>query len=102
MSPKRTGGQAYRAVAGGIFTRCGRDVSDEASRLLMFYGRLAVERRALGDRAGATHLAQMALELAAAMVATDDWRRAAAGLGRGSELETLRTFAQRLSPSRPA
>ncbi|MFI4974024.1 MAG: hypothetical protein ACHP84_05760 [Caulobacterales bacterium] len=50
--------------------------------MLTAYGRLAIARRARGDRAGARLCAAGALQLVKAILACDEWRCAAAGLGR--------------------
>ncbi len=102
MSPKRLAGPAYRAAAGEVIGRTGRPLPASALRLLQFYGREAEARRQAGESAAARHCAEMAAELAGAIVAANDWRRAA---GRGCEadlampaLRALAAEAKRLAP----
>ena len=81
MSPQRSGPLAYYATAGSVLCRSGAEVTASAASLLAFYRREAIEGRRLGDEAGATFCARMALQLAQAAARADAWRRAA-GVGR--------------------
>jgi len=97
MSPERLPGLAFRAAADAVVGRSGLDVTGRAPALLRFYGRLAIERRRMGDRVGSRYCAQMAADLARAMVAADDWRCAAGAAGRSaSQLGAIRCFIRDL------
>jgi hypothetical protein len=80
MSPERLAGPAYRAIGGEVVSRAGRALRSPALALLAFYGREALARRAAKDAAAARHCAWMAVDLARALLAAEDWRRAA-GVG---------------------
>jgi hypothetical protein len=84
MSPERLCGPAYRAIGGDVVSRSGRALPSPALALLVFYGREALARQASKDLVAARHCAWMAADLARAMVAVDDWQRAATGPGRRS------------------
>jgi len=82
MSPERVAGPAYRAIGGEVVSRAGRALPWPALALLAFYGREALARHAAKDAAGARHCAWMAVDLARALTAVDDWRRAAGVAGQ--------------------
>jgi hypothetical protein len=78
MSPDRLGPPAYRAVGGEVVSLSGRAVSDaEALRLIRRLGRAAMLLEHSSGAASGRCCALIALELASAMTAAHDWRRAA-------------------------
>lgn len=83
MSPKRPGGQAFRAVGGDIVSRGGTILTDSDFSLLAHLGREAMRCDQAGDRAAARTFALMARDLARALLAVNDWRRAAGEPPRG-------------------
>ena len=79
MSPARCAGGAFRSVGGAIVTRAGRPLRSPPLDLFRFYGREMVAQSRAGRTHAARHCAEMALDLACAIAAADDWRRAGDG-----------------------
>jgi hypothetical protein len=101
MNAARTGRPAYWPCAGTVMSRRGALADGRPLVLFRFHGREAWRCRRLGDAAGARHCAELAVELAAAMVRADDWRRAATGEGRSnSPITALRVLTRDLKPGR--
>ena len=85
MSPKRPGAAAFRAVGGEVISRSGRPLQGSGIALLIFLRGEALRLAQAGDAAAALSCAWMAADLARALAAADDWRRAAASSRRPSE-----------------
>ena len=82
---------AYRASGGDIVGPAGRLQPAAALDLLQRYGREAARRHRLGEPRAARLCALMALDVARAIVARDDWQCAAACIARSrSEHFSLR------------
>lgn len=79
MSPKRPGGQAFRAVGGDVVSRGGRALPDFGLSLLRYLGREAMRCVDVGDTTAARCCALMAADLAAAIAAAEHSRQAAGG-----------------------
>ena len=88
--------RAYWSSGGAVLSRAGPLATDRSLALLQFYGRLALDCEALGDAAGARHCAGLACQLGAALLAADDWRRAALGCAPADGLKTLGVLRQQL------
>src|ERR1700743_3088063 len=98
MSPEPLPGPAFRASGGDIVSRCGGSLAAP----IRFFRYLAIEaqQRQAGDPAAAQHCARTALELAEAIVAADEWRRAGGAHNsplRGENLLTNEVNALRQS-----
>jgi hypothetical protein len=74
-------GPSYWASGGEVRGRAGPLTRTRALDVAGFLARQAEARRHSGDPAAADLFSGMALELRAALAATDDWRRAAGGSG---------------------
>jgi hypothetical protein len=77
MSPQRSGKAAYWCSGGTVLRRGGPIAATEADALLSFYIAEALALIVADDLAAARFCAGMALELASAIEAAGDWRRAA-------------------------
>lgn len=100
MSPLRPTGLAYWSSGGGVIGRCG-PLGGCALELFRFYGREALARHDRGDAAGVRCCLVLALELAAAIVAAADWRRAAsAGSSQQARIERLRHLTLQVNRAR--
>jgi hypothetical protein len=84
MSPQRMGGLAYWACGGEVMGRCGPLARARAAEVAKFLVAQAERGREIGDMAAVYLCCHLALELADAVAAADDWRRAAAGSGARS------------------
>lgn len=82
MNAARSGRAAYWHSGGAIISRTGPLTVQRALALFQFFGREAVLCRLRRDRCGAGHCAHQALDLARAIVDSDDWRSAAGGGAR--------------------
>jgi hypothetical protein len=91
MRPPQQNAGGYWASGGDILGRAGPLPPQNANRLFASYGREALQRDRCGDAAAARLCAALALQLARAIVAADDWRCAASGAPRSqSEHSSLR------------
>ncbi len=77
MNAERTGALSYWPSAGAVMGRHGELALASAISFVRFLGTQAHQCRRQGDAAGARYCALVALELAQAVVAAADWRRAA-------------------------
>jgi len=77
MSPERPSGSAYRAVGGDVISRFGRPLQGSGIALLAFLSAEATRLAETGDAAAALSCGWMAADLAQALAAADDWRKAA-------------------------
>jgi hypothetical protein len=77
MSPLRIGGPAYWASGGSVVGRRGPIAFSRAKQLLEFFDAEARERRRAGDSAAALFCLRLAVDLAHAIIAASEWRRAA-------------------------
>src|SRR5262249_55191447 len=79
MSPTPLRTRAFWSSGGVIVGRCGPLSATSALNLFRFFGREALEQRAQGDVDAARCCLRLALDLAGALVAAADWKRAAGG-----------------------
>jgi hypothetical protein len=102
MSPKRPRGPAFRAVGGEVVSRGGRALRHCGLSLFAFLGREAIRCDGAGDRAAARSCALMAADLAVALAAADDWRRAASGVTAPSIFSSveMRALARKANAGR--
>lgn len=97
MNAERAAALTYWPSAGVVMSRQGELGLASAISFVRFLGRQAQQCRMKGDAGGARYCALVALELAQAVVAADDWRRAAGAGTRGSTpVEALRAFTRDL------
>ena len=95
MSAPRQGTGAWWSSGGTICSRAGPISAARGLALFHRYAREAWERDRNGERPAARLCAEMALALAHAMLAAEDWRCAASGLRRSNtELQSLRQLAR--------
>jgi len=98
MTPRRAGPLAYWPSGGEVMSQRGPLAPGRALGLIGFLGGQAAACRTAHDAGGARYCANAVLELARAIVATDDWNRAAgAGQPQTVSLEALRSFIRDLS-----
>ena len=98
MIAARTAPAAYWATGGTLMSRRGALGTERALSLFRFYGLQAQSCGLQGDRSGARHCASQALHLARALVAAEDWGRAAGARTRAaSTLNGLRNLIRDLN-----
>jgi hypothetical protein len=82
MSPERMGGPAYWACGGEVRGRCGPLARTRAIEVARFFVDQAERGLETHDTAAARLGCRLATDLIRAIVAADNWRRAAANLVR--------------------
>ncbi len=98
MNAARSARPAYWHSGGAIISRPGPLTVQRALALFRFFGRQTALCHRRGDRCGARHCAHQALDLARAIVDSEDWRSAAHGSARSKAAYTaLRTLTLDLS-----
>ena len=84
---------AFWHSGGALMAAGGPMTPARGLELFYFHSREGLKCIAAGDGAGARYCAELAVELALALCAADDWRCAAAGISRSkSPLADLRNY----------
>lgn len=97
MNAVRSGTLAYWASGGCVQSHGGELTSRASLDLLRFLGRRAALCQREHDTSGARYCASVALELARAILAAEDWRRAGGLETRDAvSITALRTFTRDL------